>query len=124
MPMIIPEHLEAYEIALIVWLAVLAVYGLQGLISVYLEGRELELEGGHQARASWGSLLLLLGLLAFQIFDAAEFVTSFLGGASSQTLAVYAALGFFGLAAMLVVYRRAFISDEAIAQEREDDVPW
>jgi hypothetical protein len=38
----IPAHLESYQIALIVWGFVLALYGVQGVLSVWLEGQQLQ----------------------------------------------------------------------------------
>lgn len=121
----IPDHLEAYQVALIAWGFVLLLYGLQGLISVWLEGQELRLgqKGERASESLWAvaAILLLLGLLAF---FAVRFVNGLRVGTTPAALAFDASMLFFGLAAMLVLYRRFFIADEVIVQDRDEETLW
>lgn len=122
----IPEHLDAYEIGLIAWGFLLALYGLQGILSVWLEGREL-VPGRSRREARPESplwvLSIALGLTAFVLVWAVRFIQE-LPTAPSRQLALDAGLLFLGLAAMLVLYRKYFLADEIVAQERDDGVPW
>jgi len=121
----IPTHLEAYEIALIAWVTVLAVFGLQGLISVWLEGRELEADKPKRASEPLAAVVAMGALALAEVFLAARLVRALhVAPEPAGTLALYASLGAFILAVMLIIYRRYFIDDEVIVGEREDGVPW
>lgn len=120
----IPAHLEAYQIALIVWGFVLLLFGVQGLLAVWLEGRELVPGEARPAREPWGAVGSMVVLLGLELFFAVRFVGDLVLNPAPEPLALWGALLFFGLAAMLVIYRKYFISDEVIVQERDDGVPW
>lgn len=122
----IPEHLDAYQIGLLAWAFLLALYGVQGALSVWLEGRELHVEPGEQRgdpRAPLWSLLAALGLTGFVLVWAFKFAAE-LATAPSRQLALDSGLLFVALAAMLALYRRHFLRDEVLAQDRDDGVPW
>lgn len=120
----IPEHLESYEIGLVAWIFLLALFGIQGLISVWLEGKELKL--GREKRPSESPIAVIaIGILTVaELVLAVSFIQSLQANGSPKALAIYAALIFFSLAAQLCLYRRYFIADEVIAQERDDELPW
>ncbi|MFN4218422.1 MAG: cytochrome C [Candidatus Bipolaricaulia bacterium] len=120
----IPAHLESYQIALIVWGFVIALYGVQGLLSVWLEGQQLRPGEKGSAREPLGAAVAIAFLTGLVLFFAVRFVQSLRQQPDPQRLALYGALLFFGLAAMLVVYRKYFIGDEVITQDRDDGVPW
>ncbi len=80
----------------------LGVFGIQGLISVLLEGRELRLLFGD-------ALLLGYGIVT---------------GWGTSALGVAAGAGCVFLATLLVCYKEAFLGDEARFDDREDGVPW
>lgn len=117
-------HLEAYEIGLVAWVALLAVWGLQGLIAAYVEDPRPTVAERRPVKESWSALLLILALIALEIFWAILFVRGIFAGASAKTLALYGALLAFTLAAALIVYRRAFVPDETLLQERDEEAPW
>jgi hypothetical protein len=120
---IFPSHLEAYDVWEIAWIFVLALFGVQGLISVFLEGQKLH-PGPEKTPAESGmAVLWMLLLLAGEVFISVRFIFD-LPEAPVQTLAVEASAGFFVLAAMALVYRRSFLPEEAALHEREDHVPW
>ncbi len=120
----IPEHLKAYQIGLVAWTFLLALFGIQGLITVYLEGQATEPHRGEAREGSPWAVLLLAMLLAVELAFSVLFARGLYGGAPSELLALYGGAIFFALAAMLIVYRRCFVRDEVIAEEREDDFPW
>lgn len=118
------SHLEAYELGLIAWVAVLGIFAIQGIISVWLEGQELKANELSSPSESIGALLLTALLAVLELVWAVQFVRSLYGGAPPTIVALYAALLSFTLAAILLVYRRAFVSTETIVQARDDHIPW
>jgi hypothetical protein len=120
----IPEHLKAYEIGLVAWTFLLGLFGVQGLITVFLEGEVVEPHEGEEREGSPWAVLLMAGLWAAEVVFSVLFARGLYGGARSEVLALYSGAIFLALAAMLIVYRRCFIKDEVVAQEREDDFPW
>ena len=119
----IPTHLEAYQIALIAWGFLLGLYGVQGVLSVWLEGRELAPGSTERPQEPLWSLLAALSLAALVIAWGIKFAGE-LATAPPRQLALDAGVLFVGLASMLVVYRRYFVTDEAVAQDRDDGIPW
>jgi hypothetical protein len=99
------------------------IFGIQGLISVLLEGRRLHvgivrprLTDPLSAAIVVGSVLLLLISVALAYGIVTDWGPILLG-----TLAGAGALILSGL---LVFYKEAFVGDEACFDEREDGVPW
>ncbi len=119
-----PTHLEAYEIGLITWVGLLLVTGVQGLISVYVEGQELRPLEHKPAREPWEAVLLVAAFTLLELLWAGGFIRGLFSVRAMSELAVYGALLSFTLAASLLVYRRAFVADESLVQERDDGIPW
>lgn len=120
----IPEHLAEYQIGLLAWILVLAVYGVIGLVSVWLEGVEPVPEVV-EPRAGPGALV------ALALFSLAALVASVvfiwqvvLGKGTVSTLGASGALWMWSLAVAVAVYRRYFVSQEIIQQDRDEEVPW
>lgn len=101
----------------------LAIFGVQGLISVVVEGQELH-PGRSPARLTDGlsigiaalSLVLIVvaGFLAFAI--AADW--------QIEAVGTLAGIGSIAISLLLVFYKEAFIGDEATFDDRQDGVPW
>lgn len=120
----IVEHMEAYEVVLVIWSFLFALLGLQGLISIYLEG-EVEEVGVHPVpQASWIVMTLLAGITVANVWSAWAFFQQLFQEGSPYTLGRLAALMAFTLAALVGLYRRFFIPDKVVAQQRDDGVPW
>ena len=117
-------HLEAYEIGLVAGVTLLAIGGVQGLISAYLEDPGAKEAGERSASGSWSGFTLIVALFLMELFWAFLFIRGIFHGASASTLAMYGALLFFTLAASLIAYRRTFVPSETLIQERDDGVPW
>ncbi len=101
----------------------LAIFGAQGLISVALEGRQLE-PGRSAPRLTdplTGAILVLVVLL---LATAWWLATSLLAGAGASQVGLAAGLGCIALALLLVVYKEAFVGDEARFDRRDDGIPW
>jgi len=101
----------------------LAIFGFQGLISVLVEGQELE-PGRVPARLT-DPLSIAIVLFSIALFGIA--VTLAFGIADGWRLRVIGTLAGVGclvLAVLLVFYKEAFIGDEANFDDRQDGVPW
>jgi hypothetical protein len=101
----------------------LAIFGIQGLVSVAVEGQELH-PGRSPARLTNGLsigiaalsiiLIVVAGLLAFAI--AADW--------EIEAVGTLAGIGSIVISLLLVFYKEAFIGDEATFDDRQDGVPW
>jgi hypothetical protein len=99
------------------------VFGVQGLISVALEGTELRpgfspphLTNPLSAAVFVVSLLLLI--------DALFLAIGIVSGWNTLPLGIATGLGCLFVAALLLFYKEAFLGDEARFDDREDGVPW
>lgn len=118
-----PFSLDELEIGLVAWAVTLAIYGLQGLISVVSEGEELHV--GRSAPRLTGPLslaMLIFGLLL--LADAVVLAIGIASGWREEAIGIFAGVGCLDLAALLVFYKEGFIGDEACLDEIADDVPW
>jgi hypothetical protein len=117
------SSLTELELAGVAWAIGLAVYGVQGLISVLLEGHEL-----HPGRAlpritgllSTGIILLSLALFGIAILLAIGLTSDW----HLDVLGLLAGAGCLVLAMLLVFYKEAYVGDEATLDNRDDGVPW
>jgi hypothetical protein len=101
----------------------LAVFGMQGLISVMLEGRELRpgMAPPHLTNPL-SAAIVIVSLLLFA--DALLLGYGIVAGWRTVALGISAGVGCVFLAALLVGYKEAFLGDEARFDDREDGVPW
>jgi hypothetical protein len=101
----------------------LAVFGVQGLLSVGLEGRELRpgMVPPHLTNPL-SAAIVIVSILLFA--DALLLGSGIVSGWGSLALGVAAGMGCVFLAALLVFYKEAFLGDEARFDDREDGVPW
>jgi hypothetical protein len=101
----------------------LAVFGLQGLLSILLEGETLtpgrtvpRLTGPLSAGIIVAAILLLA--------DAISLGWSLVNGAATAWIGVFAAIGCGLLALVLVFYKEGVVGDEAGFDDRNDGIPW
>ena len=101
----------------------LAVFGIQGLISVLLEGRELRpgMAPPHLTNPL-SAAIVIVSILLFG--DALLLGYGIVTGWGTTALGVAAGAGCVFLATLLVCYKEAFLGDEARFDDREDGVPW
>ncbi len=121
---LIPEHLTEYQIGLLAWVLVLAVYGMIGLLSVWLEGVEpvperVEPRPGLGALAAMG--LFAVAALAGSVWFIVQVVA---GTGPVLTLGLSGAFWMWSLAIAVALYRRYFMVAETIQQDRDEEVPW
>jgi nitroreductase len=100
-----------------------AVFGVQGLISVLLEGRELRPgAAAPQLTNPLSAAIVVVSLLLFA--DAVFLGYGIVTGWDTARLGVAAGAGCVFLAALLIFYKEAFLGDEARFDDREDGIPW
>lgn len=118
-----PEALNEIEIGFVGLAITLVIFAVIGLISVLLEGRELE-PGRVQPRLT-DPLSVAIVIFSGFLFVIAVFLG--IGIAqdwSASLIGVFAGLGSIDLALLLVFYKEGFVGNEATFDERDDGVPW
>ena len=118
-----PFALSEAEIGLVGGAFSLVVFGLQGLISVLLEGRRLRpgiVRPRLTDQLSIGIVLFSLLLLGIAVLLGYGLVSNW----GPRLIGTAAGLGCLVLALLLVFYKEAFVGDEACFDERDDGIPW
>jgi hypothetical protein len=124
-----PEELSVGQIGLIAFALVFGLYGLIGLASVWLEGSELT-PGRRVAHAPGFALVIGVGLAFGLTVLSGLFVRSVFSSLQSGAPSALEQGGLFGGmmlcgAAFLMVYRKFFVHEEALAEpEQGDGFPW
>jgi hypothetical protein len=115
--------LNELELGGVAWVIGLLIFGLQGLLSVVVEGEELK-PGRVLPRLtgvlSVGIVLFSVGLIG----TATTLAYGLTDNWSPEWLGVLAGAGCLEVAFLLVFYKEGFLGDEATFDEREDGVPW
>jgi hypothetical protein len=118
-----PLPLSELQLGAVAGALTLAVFGIQGLISVLLEGRELRpgMAPPHLTNPL-SAAIVIVSILLFG--DALLLGYGIVIGWGTAALGVAAGAGCVFLATLLVCYKEAFLGDEARFDDREDGVPW
>lgn len=115
--------LTELELGGVAWSIGLAIFGLQGLLSVLVEGQELHV--GRVPPHLTDPLSIVIVLISFVLLGTA---TALAYGLTSDwkpsTIGAFAGVGCIALSLLLVCYKEGFVGDEAHFDEREDGVPW
>ena len=101
----------------------LAIFGIQGLISIVVEGQELH-PGHAPARLTNGLSIGIAALSLVLIAVAALLAFSIAADWQIEAVGTLAGIGSITLALLLVFYKEAYIGDEATFDDRQDGVPW
>lgn len=115
--------LSEAEIGLVAIGFTLAIFGIQGLISVLLEGRRLHV-GIVRPRLTDPLSLAIVGFSVLLFVVAVALAYGIVLDWGPIELGLLAGGGCLILALLLVFYKEAFVGDEACFDEREDGVPW
>ncbi len=101
----------------------LVIFGLQGLISVVVEGQELR--PGRTPERLTGPLSIAIVLLSLALFGIAlALAFGIAADWSLERIGALAGIGCIALSLLLVFYKEAFIGDEASFDNRQDGIPW
>jgi len=115
--------LNEVEIGLVSAAFALVIFGVQGLISILVEGRRLH--PGLVAPRLTGPLSIGIVLLSLVLFgDSLALGYGIVDDWGAEGIGVLAGIGSLVLAVLLIFYKEAFVGDEARFDEREDGVPW
>ena len=118
-----PLPLSELQLGAVAGALTLGVFGIQGLLSVLLEGRELRpgMAPPHLTNPL-SAAIVIVSILLFG--DALLLGYGIVTGWGIAALGVAAGAGCVFLATLLVCYKEAFLGDEARFDDREDGVPW
>lgn len=118
-----PGPLTELELGGIAWSIGLAVFGLQGLISVAIEGQELH--PGRVPPRLTNPLSLAITLLSLALLVIAGLLAyGVTSDWNADALGAFAGIGCIVIALIAVFYKEAVVGDEASFDERDDGVPW
>ena len=115
--------LSELQLGATTWALALGIYGLQGIVSIVVEGRQV-LPGTIKPRLS-NPLSAAIAALSLVLFVLAG-VTGFaiVSGQSTALIGIAAGAGCLDLGLLLLFYKEAFIGHEAHLEPRQDGVPW
>ena len=118
-----PTALSELEIGLVAIALTLLIFGVQGLISVSLEGRQLHY-GRVQPRLTnpLSVAIIVFSLILFGLSIALG--VAIVRGWEPWLIGTLSGLAAIDLSFILVFYKEAFVGDEGCFDEREDGVPW
>jgi len=118
-----PLPLSELQLGAVGGAVTLAIFGIQGLISVLLEGRELRpgMAPPHLTNPL-SAAIVIVSILLFG--DALLLGYGIVMGWGTAELGIAAGVGCICLATLFVCYKEAFLGDEARFDDREDGVPW
>lgn len=115
--------LNELQIGAAAWALTLAIFGVQGIVSIVLEGRQL-LVGTIGPRltnplsaavAALSVLLLILAVLTG---------LAIVSGQPTTVVGTAAGAGCLDLGLLLLLYKEAFVGHEAHLEPRQDGIPW
>ena len=105
------------------WALALGTYGLQGIVSIVVEGRQV-LPGIIKPRLNnpLSAVIAALSVLLFVLAGLTGF--AIVSGQSTALIGTAAGAGCLDLGLVLLFYKEAFIGHEAHLDLRQDGVPW
>lgn len=111
------------EIGLVAWALTFAVYGLQGVLLVALEGRELH-PGLGKPRLTEPLSVAIVVFALLVLAAAVGLGWGIFSGWGPGSLGLLAGAGCLDLALLLVFYKEAIMGDEVRLEKRADGIPW
>ena len=115
--------LNELQLGATAWALGLGIYGLQGIVSIVVEGRQV-FPGLIKPRLN-NPLSVVIAALSLVLFVLAG-LTGFaiVSGQSTALIGTAAGAGCLDLGLLLLFYKEAFIGHEAHLDLRQDGVPW
>ena len=115
--------LTELQIGAIAWALALGIFGVQGLVSIIVEGQQL-LPGNIKPRLN-NPLSAVIAASSILLFMLAGLTgLAILSGQSTSVIGMAAGAGCLDLGLLLLFYKEAFIGHEAHLDVRQDGVPW
>jgi hypothetical protein len=115
--------LNELQLGATAWALALGIYGVQGIVSIVVEGRQV-FPGLIKPRLN-NPLSVVIAALSVVLFVLAG-LTGFaiVSGQSTALIGTAAGAGCLDLGLLLLFYKEAFIGHEAHLDLRQDGVPW
>jgi hypothetical protein len=115
--------LTELQIGATAWALALGMFGLQGIVSIIVEGRQV-LPGVIMPRLNnpLSAVIAALSILLFVLAGLTGF--AIVSGQSTALIGTAAGSGCLDLGLLLLFYKEAFIGHEAHLDVRQDGVPW
>ena len=115
--------LTELQIGATAWALALGIFGVQGLVSIIVEGRQV-LPGIIKPRLN-SSLSAVIAAASILLFMLAGLTgLAIVSGQSTAVIGTAAGAGCLDLGLLLLFYKEAFIGHEAHLDVRQDGVPW
>ncbi len=119
---VLPDHLTDVQIMLSVWMAIFLVIGIHGVIAHWAEGPS-EAAGASPERTGVAVALIVV-FMVVELAALATFAAAVVRAGPVWLLGSSLAVGLLALAAVVVLYGRAFVRWETVRNERDDGIPW
>jgi len=115
--------LNELQLGATAWALALGIYGVQGIVSIVVEGRQV-LPGTIKPRLNnpLSAVIAALSVLLFGLAGLTGF--AIVSGQSTALIGSAAGAGCLDLGLLLLFYKEAFIGHEAHLDLRHDGVPW
>jgi hypothetical protein len=115
--------LNELQIGATAWALALAIFGVTGIVSVLLEGRQL-IPGTIQPRGSnlWSAAIAGGSILLFVLAGATAL--AIVTGQPTAVIGSAAGIACLDLSLLLISYKEAFVGREAHLDSRHDGIPW
>jgi len=105
------------------WALTLGLFGVQGIVSIVLEGRQLVL-GTIEPRLN-NPLSAAIAAISVLLFMLAGLTgLAIVSGQSTTIVGLAAGVGCFALGLLLLLYKEGLIGHEAHLDPRRDGIPW
>lgn len=118
---VLPDHLTDVQIMVSVWMAILLIIGVHGVVAGWAEGPE---GGPGSAERTGVAVALIAVFIVVELASLATFAVAVARAAPVWLLGSSLATGLLALAAIVVLYSRAFVRWEQVRTERDDGIPW
>ena len=118
---LLPDHLTDVQIMVSVWMSILLVIGVHGVVAEWAEGPT---GGPGSAERTGVAVALIAVFMVVELAALATFAVAVARAGPVWLLGVSLAAGLLALAAIVVLYSRAFVRWETVRAERDDGIPW
>jgi hypothetical protein len=115
--------LNELQIGATAWALALGMFGLQGIVSIIVEGRQV-FPGLIEPRLNNPLSAAIAGLSALLFVLAGLTGLAIVSGQPTPVIGTAAGAGCLDLGLLLLLYKEAFIGHEAHLEPRYDGIPW
>jgi hypothetical protein len=117
---LLPDHITDVQIMITTWMAMLFIFGAQGMAARWAEGQS----AGATTEQTGVAVALVVVLMVVELAALGTFAVGVAKAAPVWLLGLSLSLGLLALAGIVVLYSRAFVHWEETRAERDDGIPW